>query len=207
MEKLMSITDKLVVGSDHAGFEMKEYVKKYLQKKGIQFDDAGAESLDPSDDYPTYAFKLAKSISSGKYRRGILFCGTGIGASIAANRVKGVRAALCTSPELAKMARLHNDSNVLVLGGRTTPKDTAEKIIDTWLATEFEGGRHLKRVKMLDKLPMNSNKKEIKNESNIPVTGKVKQKTTSEYGCNSKSTFKTKTSSLVGTKYPYGPKK
>lgn len=140
----------VVIGSDHAGYEMKEFVKEYLQKHFIQFVDAGAEKLDPQDGYPTFAFKVAQEVASGKFARGILMCGTGIGASIAANRVKKVRAALCQTPEMARMSRLHNDSNILVLGGRTTPTQVAAEIMDAWFATEFEGGRHQKRIEELD---------------------------------------------------------
>jgi RpiB/LacA/LacB family sugar-phosphate isomerase len=142
--------EPVVVASDHAGFEMKEYVKKYLSEKGIPFYDAGAESLDPQDGYPQFAFKLADLVSSGKYTRGILMCGTGIGASIAANRVKKVRAALCYSADMARMSRLHNNSNVLVLGGRTTTKEVAADIMDAWFASEFEGGRHQGRIDEMD---------------------------------------------------------
>jgi len=140
----------IVVGSDHAGFEMKEYVKQYLVKKGVPFEDAGAVSLDLSDDYPEFAFRVAKAVAGGEFKRGILLCGSGIGASIAANRVKGVRAALCTSPDMARMSRLHNDSNVLVLGGRTTTQPMVEQIIDAWLNGGFEGGRHQKRIEQMD---------------------------------------------------------
>jgi RpiB/LacA/LacB family sugar-phosphate isomerase len=142
--------DPVVVASDHAGFEMKEYVKKYLTEKGIPFFDAGAEKLDPQDGYPQFAFKLADLVSSGKFTRGILMCGTGIGASIAANRVKKVRAALCYSPDMARMSRLHNNSNVLVLGGRTTTQAVASEIMDSWFATSFEGGRHQGRIDEMD---------------------------------------------------------
>ena len=142
--------ETIVLGSDHAGFEMKEAVKRYLIKLGIPVEDSGAAEFDPADDYTHFAFKLARSIADGIYKRGILLCGTGIGASIAANRVKGVRAALCSSPELARMSRAHNDSNVLVLGGRTTPEEVVKRIIDAWLDGDFEGGRHQKRVQQLD---------------------------------------------------------
>ena len=146
----LKVVEPVVVGSDHAGYEMKEFVKKYLTERSIPFFDAGAETLDPQDGYPAFAFKVAQSVASGKYPRGILMCGTGIGASIAANRVKKVRAALCYSPEMAKMSRLHNNSNILVLGGRTTPTDIAAKIMDAWIETEFEGGRHQKRIDEMD---------------------------------------------------------
>jgi len=150
----MTSDEKLpvVVGSDHAGFEMKEYVKKYLTAHSIPFFDSGAESIDPQDGYPQFALKLAGLVASGKYTRGILMCGTGIGASIAANRVKKVRAALCYSADMARMSRLHNDSNVLVLGGRTTTPEVAEQIMDAWFRTEFEGGRHQKRIDDMDEL-------------------------------------------------------
>jgi RpiB/LacA/LacB family sugar-phosphate isomerase len=129
---------------------MKEFVKSYLFNKGITLEDSGAIEYDAADDYPTLAFKLAKSIAAGTFNRGILLCGTGIGASIAANRVKGVRAALCTSPEMAHMSRVHNDSNVLVIGGRTTTKETVAQMIDAWLSGTFEGGRHQNRIDLLD---------------------------------------------------------
>jgi ribose 5-phosphate isomerase B len=146
----LKVVEPVVVGSDHAGYEMKEFVKKYLTERSIPFFDAGAETLDPQDGYPAFAFKVAQNVASGQYTRGILMCGTGIGASIAANRVKKVRAALCYSPEMAKMSRLHNNSNILVLGGRTTPTDIAAKIMDAWIETEFEGGRHQKRIDEMD---------------------------------------------------------
>lgn len=142
----------VVIGSDHAGFEMKEYVKKYLTQHSIPYFDAGAEKLDPQDGYPQFAIKLAKLVASGKYTRGILMCGTGIGASIAANRIRKVRAALCYSADMARMSRLHNDSNVLVLGGRTTTPEIAEQIMDAWFGTEFEGGRHQQRIDDMDEL-------------------------------------------------------
>lgn len=147
-------TEPLALASDHAGFAMKEHIKVYLAKKGIAVDDLSAPQLDPADDYPEFGFKLASEVAKGVYKRGILLCGTGIGISIAANRVRGVRAALCTSPELAHMAREHNDSNVLVMGGRTTAPEVAEKIVDAWLEGTFAGERHQKRVTQLDELPM-----------------------------------------------------
>lgn len=142
----------VVIGSDHAGFEMKEFVKKYLLEKGIPFHDVGALTNDPADDYPLFASKVAQCIASGKFDKGILMCGSGVGASIAANRHKKVRAALCTTPETARMSRLHNDSNILVIGGRVTPTEVAAKMMDIWLKTEFEGGRHQKRIDQLDQL-------------------------------------------------------
>jgi ribose 5-phosphate isomerase B len=145
-------SEPIVIGSDHAGFEMKEFVKKHLSSRGIPFFDAGAKLYDPEDGYPAFAFNVAQSVASGKFSRGILMCGTGIGASIAANRVKKVRAALCYSPEMAQMSRIHNNSNVLVMGGRTTSTDVAAKIMDAWLEAQFEGGRHQMRIDQIDTL-------------------------------------------------------
>lgn len=141
---------KIVLSSDHAGYEMKEKVKQYLSELGLSVEDVSSEQLDPQDDYPEYGFKLAQKVAQKKFDRGILLCGSGIGASIAANRFKGVRAALCTSAEHARLARLHNDSNVLVIGGRTTTIDTVKEMITTWLSQQFEGGRHQRRVDQLD---------------------------------------------------------
>lgn len=141
---------KIVLSSDHAGYEMKEKVKKYLSELGLSVEDVSSEELDPQDDYPEYGFKLAQEVAQKKFDRGILLCGSGIGASIAANRFKGVRAALCTSAEHARLARLHNDSNVLVIGGRTTAFETVKEMINTWLSQQFEGGRHQRRVDQLD---------------------------------------------------------
>lgn len=140
----------ILIASDHAGYELKEHLKSYLTKRGIKIKDLSAPELDPSDDYPIFGFKVAKEIAQKNYQQGILLCGTGIGISIAANRYKGVRAALCTSPELARMAREHNNANILVLGGRITSKEAAEKIVDAWLDGDFAGGRHEKRVNLLD---------------------------------------------------------
>ncbi len=141
--------EEIVIGSDHAGFEMKEFLKEELHKRGFALKDVGTETTKPTD-YPLYAGRVAHSVADGENDRGIAVCGAGIGASIAANRVRGVRAALCTSVEMAKLSRAHNNANVLVLGGRTTPKELATQILDAWLETPFEGGRHIPRIEMLD---------------------------------------------------------
>jgi ribose 5-phosphate isomerase B len=146
------VANTIIIGSDHAGFEMKEDIKAELQMRGIHFVDAGAHVMDLDDDYPVRIAQVAQEVARGTYPRGIALCGAGVGASIAANRYRGVRAALCTSVEMARLARAHNDANILVLGGRTTPKETAAAILDTWLQTEFEGERHQRRVKQLDRL-------------------------------------------------------
>jgi ribose 5-phosphate isomerase B len=140
---------KIIIGSDHAGFEMKEYVKSLLVKQGIAFDDVGVNSTDRSD-YPLYAAKVARAVSRGEYERGIALCGSGIGASITANRFRKVRAALCITEEMARLSRLHNNANVLVIGGRITSQEEVSKILDAWFTTDFEGGRHEIRVRMID---------------------------------------------------------
>ena len=141
---------KLVIGSDHAGWELKEAVKEYLTSKGFAVDDMSESAYNAEDDYPVSAAKVAKVVAAGKYEQGITLCGTGIGASIAANRIRGARAALCFTPEMARMARRHNNANVLVLGGRITQPADAFMMIDAWMATHFEGGRHERRVQLLD---------------------------------------------------------
>ena len=142
---------KLLIASDHAGFDLKEKLKNYLGKKGIAVKDLGTYSKERCD-YPVFAYNLAKDISSGKSKRGILICKSGIGNSIVANRLSGVRAALCHNIMIAKLSREHNDSNVLVLGSAFVKPDLAKRIISAWLNTKFLGGRHLKRIKLIDSL-------------------------------------------------------
>jgi ribose 5-phosphate isomerase B len=139
----------IVIASDHAGFKLKEYVKKELEKRHIPVDDAGVYS-EESSDYPIYIARAAAKVSQGKFKRGIVLCGSGIGASIVANRFKNVRAALCVTPEMARLSRQHNDSNVLALGERITPQNVAAEILSAWLETSFEGGRHQRRVQQID---------------------------------------------------------
>ncbi|MBN2412579.1 ribose 5-phosphate isomerase B [candidate division KSB1 bacterium] len=141
----------IAVGADHAGYELKEKVKEYLEKMDIKVRDFGCFSNENAD-YPDYAVKVAKSIVAGENEWGILICGTGIGISITANKIKGIRAALCCSEYMAKMARKHNNANILAMGGRTTSSEEAEKMIAVFLETEFEGGRHADRVKKIHDL-------------------------------------------------------
>ena len=136
---------KIIIGADHAGYELKEKVKRYLKNKGLEIEDVGTFSKD-SVDYPDYAFKVAEKVSDKMVDFGVLVCKSGIGMSIAANKFKNVRAALVFTPEMAKLARSHNDANVLSLSGEFTKEEEVYKIIDTWLATNFEGGRHERRV-------------------------------------------------------------
>ena len=140
---------KIAVASDHGGYKLKEYLKKYLEEKGEEVIDLGTDS-EESIDYPVYGKACGEAVVSGKADRGIVCCGTGIGISIAANKVKGVRCALCTDVHMAEMSRKHNNANVLALGGRTTSDEDARKITEAWLDTGFEGGRHQRRVNMLD---------------------------------------------------------
>jgi ribose 5-phosphate isomerase B len=141
--------ESIIVASDHGGFKLKQEIIPFLEGMGIKVVDGGCDGED-SVDYPVYGRKAALSVVSGKTDAAIIICGTGIGISIAANRVKGARASLCHNTEYAKMTRLHNDSNILALGGRFTEIEAAKEIISVWLSTEYEGGRHDKRVKMLD---------------------------------------------------------
>jgi ribose 5-phosphate isomerase B len=140
----------IVIGSDHGGFDLKETVKAALdasQECGVT--DIGVFSRQSSD-YPKIAHQLAQAVSRGEYRRGILICGSGLGMSIVANRYKGVRAALCHNLYAARMSRRHNDANVLVMGGRVTGVDLSLEIMNVFLNTEFEGGRHQGRVDQID---------------------------------------------------------
>ena len=139
---------KLYIASDHAGFTLKEFVKKKLSKK-IKFDDQGPHSDEISVNYPDFAHKLCKKVSKNSSNMGILICGSGMGMAMAANRHKKIRAALCYSVENTKLSRLHNNANVITLGARLINKNTAIKCINTFLKTKFEGGRHLKRVKKI----------------------------------------------------------
>jgi len=142
---------KLLIASDHAGFTLKEKLKNYLSKKGISVKDLGTYSKERCD-YPEYAYNLAKGVASGEYKRGILACKSGIGDSIVANKVPGVRAALCYNLKATKLSRQHNDSNVLVLGSAFVKADLAKRMVNTWLNTKFLGGRHLRRVKQINEI-------------------------------------------------------
>lgn len=141
--------EKIVVAADHAGFPLKEKVKAHLLARGLEVEDLGTHSLD-SVDYPDFAHRLAEEIVSGRFARGVLVCGTGIGVSIAANRHHGVRAALAWNEETARLSRQHNDANVLALGNRTLDHDFALRVLDAWLDTPFEGGRHARRVARIE---------------------------------------------------------
>ena len=137
--------EKIAIASDHGGFDLKENIIAFLLKKGLEIDNLGAHSTD-SVDYPDYGIKLAQAITDKKFVRGILICGTGVGMSIVVNRFPGIRGALCSDVYTAKMCREHNDSNILIMGGRVIEVSLAIEILETWLNTEFEGGRHQRRL-------------------------------------------------------------
>ncbi|MCK5164201.1 MAG: ribose 5-phosphate isomerase B [Desulfobacula sp.] len=139
----------IIIGSDHAAYELKEKIKTYLIDKGYQVEDAGTKS-NASVNYVDYGKKVAGAVSDGRFSKGILLCGTGLGMSMVANRFVNVRAALCSDIFSAKMSRVHNDANILVLGGRILGDMLAFALVQTWLDTEFEGGRHLERIQSID---------------------------------------------------------
>ena len=141
---------KIAIGADHAGYEVKEQLKNYLKEKGHQVADFGTYST-ASCDYPDYAFATAKAVADGHCERAILICGTGIGVSICANKVKGVRCALCHDLFTAKTCREHNDANCIAMGARIVPMDTVFAMTDAFLTTDFLGGRHQKRIDKLSK--------------------------------------------------------
>ena len=140
---------KVAIGCDHAGYPLKMAVEDKLLKDGDEIIDLGTDSTEPVD-YPGYGKAVGEAVARGLAERGIVICGSGIGISIAANKVKGVRCALCTSVEMAEMSRRHNDANVLAMGARMIEQDLAFKIVDRWFETGFEGGKHLRRINMLD---------------------------------------------------------
>ena len=146
------------IGSDHGGFELKEELKKHLDEQGIAYRDFGTDSA-ASCDYPVFAEAVARAVVSGEVEKGILICGTGIGISIAANKVKGIRAALCSDCYSAEFTRRHNDANILTMGARVVGSGLACKIVDTFLSTEFEGGRHAKRVALITDIEERENAK------------------------------------------------
>ena len=143
--------ERIAIGADHAGYRLKEFVKKLLEEKGFEVVDVGTYREERCH-YPEYAKKVAKMVSEGEVSRGVLICGSGIGMSIVANKFKRVRAALCHNIYSAKFSRLHNNSNVLCLGGRVTGEDLTREIVETWLNTPFEGGRHQERLNLISQI-------------------------------------------------------
>lgn len=140
----------IAIGSDHGGFDMKQIIIEYFEEKHIEYKDMGCYDKQ-SCDYPIYGKAVAEAVAAGECEKGIVICTTGIGISIAANKVKGVRAALCSEPHSAKMTRLHNDANVLAIGGALVGKNMAIEIVETFLNTEFsEGENHIRRIGLLE---------------------------------------------------------
>ena len=145
----------IAIASDHGGFELKEDLKIFFADKEIELEDLGTFNTD-SVDYPDYGILLSRKVASGEFEKGVLVCGTGIGMSIVANKVHGVRAALVGDVYSARMSAEHNDANVLVIGGRVTGKGLAREIVNAWLSAEFEGGRHGKRLEKIVELEKGS---------------------------------------------------
>jgi len=141
---------KISLGSDHAGFTLKEKVKALLESLGHEVKDCGTFAAEPPVDYPIYIRLAAEAVVQGECERGIVFGGSGNGEAMAANKVRGVRCALCWNEEVARLSRHHNDANVLSLGERVIPEETALAVVRVWLTTDFDGGRHSRRIAMLD---------------------------------------------------------
>lgn len=139
---------KIGIGNDHSALELKAEIIDFLKEKGHEVVDYGTNSPE-SCDYPIYGEKVARAVAAGKVEKGILICGTGLGISLAANKVEGIRAVVCSEPFTAKMSRAHNDCNILAFGARVVGAELAKMIVDTWLNTEFEGGRHQRRVDLI----------------------------------------------------------
>ena len=139
---------KIGIGNDHSALELKAEIIGFLKEKGYEIVDFGTNSTE-SCDYPIYGEKVARAVAAGEVEKVILICGTGLGISLAANKVEGIRAVVCSEPFTAKMSRAHNNCNILALGARVVGAELAKMIVDTWLSTEFEGGRHQRRVDMI----------------------------------------------------------
>jgi len=150
---------KIIIASDHAGFKLKKALYEFLQEK-YKVTDLGTFN-EESVDYPDYGFPAAQKVASGEYDRGILLCGSGIGMSIVANKVQGIRAALCTSVEIAILSRKHNNANILVLPGRFMAESQAKEITSTWLSTNFEAGRHQRRLEKIQKFELSHYSRDI----------------------------------------------
>jgi len=145
------MTKRIALGADHAGFEEKEKIKSTLDELGVEYVDMGTNSPD-SVDYPDYAKKVAEAVSKGEFEQGLLVCGSGTGMAIAANKVKGVRAAVAWSPDIARLARQHNNANVLSLPARFMSAEDAAGVVKAWFDADFEGGRHEKRVEKITEI-------------------------------------------------------
>ncbi len=139
---------KIAIGNDHIGYQLKNHIQDYLSQKGHEIVDFGTDGEERTD-YPIYGKKVADAVAKGICEKGILICGTGVGISIAANKVHGIRAVVCSEPYSARLARQHNDANIVAFGARVIGSSTAEMIVDEFLNNEYEGGRHQKRIDMI----------------------------------------------------------
>lgn len=146
---------KVAIGNDHTAVELKNHIKKHLEAKGYTVVNLGADT-DESSDYPLYGEKVGKAVASGECDLGVAICGTGIGISLAANKIKGIRAAVCSEPYSARLTRQHNDANIIAFGARVVTTEMAEKIVDEFFGAEFEGGRHQRRVDMITAIENNN---------------------------------------------------
>lgn len=142
---------KIAIGSDHAGYALKDHLKAHMEGRGIQVEDLGGFDPEPID-YPVAGLRVAKAVAAGDYDLGVLICGTGVGISISANKVRGIRAVVCSEPYSAVLSRRHNNSNILALGARVVGDELAVMILDQWLDAEFEGGRHARRVGLIGEI-------------------------------------------------------
>lgn len=142
---------KIALGADHAGFRLKEQIKHYLDKKKVGYIDLGAHGLNKADDYPDFAVEVARFVARKK-TKGILVCGSGVGMAMAANKVKGIRAAAVYDVKMARLSRQHDDANVLCLAGRMTKPELAKRIVSVWLKEKFQGGRHRRRVEKIKRI-------------------------------------------------------
>ncbi|MEC9487650.1 MAG: ribose 5-phosphate isomerase B [Prosthecochloris sp.] len=140
---------KIAIGSDHAGYELKKNVRAWLEEHGHEVNDMGPYS-DESVDYPDYAHKVARAVADGSCDQGVLLCGSGVGVSISANKISGIRAALAFNPEIASLARQHNNANVICFPARFTDAETIRQSLDNWFSADFEGGRHERRVNKIE---------------------------------------------------------
>lgn len=141
---------RLAIGADHAGFELKEQLKQVIYDFGYELKDFGAYEVDSNDGFPDYALPVARAVANNEYDRGVLVCGSGIGVSIAANKVKGIRAVNCTCEEFARLSRMHNDTNIICFPGRFMSVDEAKECFKIWMETDFLGGKYADRNKLLD---------------------------------------------------------
>lgn len=151
VSKLKKYPKVIAIGSDHMGFDLKEDIKSYLAELGIEVLDLGTASRERTD-YPLFARQVAQTVVSKEAELGILICGTGIGMAIAANKVRGIRAAACSEPYSAALSRQHNDTNVLTIGARVVGTGLARMIVEAWLNSEYEGGRHARRIEMISEM-------------------------------------------------------